>query len=58
MNISISTVKKAIKLYSHPHVDKELARINIRKYLQALCYLGKRHILATPVQRLSQPRSH
>jgi len=58
MNISLSAVKKAFRLYAHKNVDKATLRHNVTAYCKALQLLGEKHILAKQVQRLATPRSH
>lgn len=53
MNISLSTAKKAFRLFSHKHVDKALVRANVLKWLAAMEKLGDNHILAKKIERKS-----
>lgn len=49
--MSLKQIRRAYALFSHPHTEKHIIRHNVKAYLNALSFLGDKHILATPVQR-------
>lgn len=57
LQMTLSTVKRAYRLFSHEHADKNTIRANVVKYLAARQYLGDKHVLATFVQRKPQQPS-
>lgn len=51
MKITMPMMRKAIRLYRNPMVDKATQRHNQYMYLRALLILGDRYVLRQPVQR-------
>ena len=49
--MTLTQIKKSIKLFANNNATKELRHANVRKHLAALKYLGDKHILAVQVQR-------
>lgn len=49
--MTLTQIKKSMKLFASNNATKELHHANVRKHIAALKYLGNNHILAVPVQR-------
>ena len=47
--------QKALSLYSGRNVPSELASKNAAKLIEALSFLGSKHVLKTFVQKLDNP---
>lgn len=51
MNITLSTAKRAYKLFSHEGVAKATIRHNVAQWCRSMSLLGEHHILAKQIQR-------
>lgn len=49
MNVSLTQAKKAVRLFSHEGVDKNIVLHNVKAYLAAINYMGEKYILAKPI---------
>lgn len=49
--MSLTIVKKSLRLFKSSHASKAVRHANVRKHLAALNYLGDKWILSSPVQR-------
>lgn len=52
--LSFSLRRKSVDLWRNEYAPKQTQRHNQRGWLRAKLYLGDRHLLARPVQRITR----